>query len=114
MQEQPRSDDESLYDAVLQEFAAQQIEVDLNDRDRGLISSSWKSLNAEVRHRWIARVIRSHAGLVLTVDSTYERRRRVGRDVVWEAADDPTTLADKRRDEQRLGTAIQERFRKMR
>ena len=106
-----RSDDELLYQAVLDVLAEEGRDLHIADRERQMVLTTWSEFNREVRHRYVTRVIRSNAGLVLTVDSRYERQER-GRDgPSWVEATDPYTARDKRRDEQRIGTAIQARFR---
>ena len=47
---------------------------------------------------------------MLTVDSKYERRDNSGEVTRWVEADDPYTVEEKLRDEQRMGVAIQKRF----
>lgn len=106
-----RTDDEILYAAVLDVFDEERLEVELESAERGMVLTKWTEINTEVRHRWVARVIRSNIGLVLTVDSKYERRERVGADTLWVDADDPYSIREKQRDEQRMGGAIQARFR---
>ncbi len=105
-----RSDDEILLAAVLDVFAEGGLAVQLLSEERGMVLTDWTAINREVRHRYVARVIRSNVGLVLTVDSEYERRELSGAAAQWVAAHDPYTVRDKRRDEQRMGESIQARF----
>lgn len=105
-----RSDDEILLAAVLDVFAEGGLAVRLLSEERGMVLTDWTAINREVRHRYVARVIRSNVGLVLTVDSEYERRELSGAAAQWVAAHDPYTVRDKRRDEQRMGESIQARF----
>lgn len=106
-----RTDDEILYAAVIDVFDEEGIEVEVADSERGLVVSQWSPVNREVRHQWVARVIRANVGLVLKLHSEYERRDRSGGAPVWAEADDDLTVQQSKRDEQRLGTAIQKRFR---
>lgn len=108
---QDRSDDDLLFDAVLDVFAAQGVDLQLESRERGVVLSHWREVNREVRHRLVARVIRANMGLVLEVHSEYERRTFEGSTPVWLAADDPYSRRDAQREEQELGAAIQARFR---
>lgn len=105
-----KTDDEILYASILDVFAEHGLDLHLQDDSRGMVLTTWTEVNREVRHRWVARAIRSNVGLVLTVDSRYERRDGTGAEVRWIEADDRYTLDEKERDEQRMGTAIMKRF----
>ena len=89
VEQQQRSDDELLFAAVLDVMAEEGIAVDIEDPARGLVLSHWTEVHRELRHRWVARVVRSNVGLVLTVDSTYERRQRDGAHVIWRTLTHP-------------------------
>jgi hypothetical protein len=105
-----RTDDDILYASIIDVFGEEGIEVALAQEDRGVVASDWSSVNEQVRHRWVARVIRANVGLALKVHSQYERLDSTGDSEHWVKADDPYTLRRAERDEQRLGRAIQERF----
>lgn len=105
------TDDEILFAAVLDVFAEQSLDIDLQSPERGIVLSKWSDVNHEVRHRWIGRVFRARMGLVLEVHSEYERRESSPAGTSWVAADDPYTQRDAKREETEMGETIQERFR---
>lgn len=101
---------EKLYASVIEEFKAKEIPLYIEDEKKMLIISDRLGINAELRKRYIARVISVPQGLAFNLTVEYERRDSSGDQVVWVKAEDRPTLERAHREEQSLGKAIQGRF----
>ena len=109
-EEQKRTDDDLLWNATRDVFSSRSLDVALEDAERKLITSQWTEVNKEVRHRYVARVIRADVGLVVHVTSSYERRETSGDHTRWVTAEDPYTARQVHRDEQQMVREIVDRF----
>ncbi len=105
------TEDDILYRAIVDVFAEHDVPVEIASEEKQIVVGPWEELNSEVRRRLVARVVRAHAGLILRVRAEYQRMNRAGPAPTWEPADDPLTARKAHREEQRLGQAIQARFR---
>jgi hypothetical protein len=98
----------------METFEGHDLSVEIASEEKRLVVGPWEELNSEVRKRVVARVVRSSAGLILRVRAEYQRLDRAGQTPIWQPAEDPLTARRAHREEQRLGQAIQHRFRALR
>lgn len=106
-----RRQEEILFSAVVDTYAARGLTVDVASEKHMLVSSKFEELNPEVRRRFISRIIASPRGVALNVHAEYQRADRRGPELLWVEADDPLTREEAGRDEQQLGKLILDLFR---
>ncbi len=99
-----------LMQAILDEFKARKISIYLRDDEKLLVVSAYELIGKELRHRYVAKVIRSNRGLFFKLRSVYERLDRREQPPKWIEAQGEATHKKAYLDEQKLGIAIRDRF----
>lgn len=104
------SDPEILYNAILQEFRAREIPIEIASEDYLLVSGEFEPINDQVRRRYIARVIVLRNGAALNVEADFQRRTTEGAAQVWMDSTEQSVRRRAKQEEKMLGEAIRDRF----